>query len=1177
MHITKIILDGFKSYATKTEITDFDSSFNAITGLNGSGKSNILDSICFVLGITNLSHVRANNLQELIYKNGQAGIEKATVSIVFDNSDKSQSPVGYDTCNEITITRQVYKQQGKNRYLINGTVVPANKVKDLFGSVSLNVNNPHFLIMQGRVTKVLNMKPPEILAMLEEATGTRMYEDKKRETRRTIEKKDSKLMQTQQVLQEDLEPQMTKLAEDRQAFARYNTICRQLEQLQKVHTAWQFLCAEEGERRLANEVEQLVKTVEENLAKIEELKEQILQAKEELKELEKDKDQQSGNKLQGLEEELKKRELEQAKGESDVKHLNEQVNRERKSLKEASKNILEAESQIAKKHADIEGLKAASGTLLEDKNQAEKELDLAKKNLEALAMGMTTNEDGVATTVTEQLRQAEVESAICTDEMQQAKNAIRHIEPAYKIKAKQLAETENFFQKENAEMQNRELAVKQLQEQLALLGYDAELVEELDCKKQELVPKLRKLKAEVDNFDAVNQHLVFNYRDPYHGFDRSKVIGPVCQLFQLKDRKWARAVEAAAGGKLFQVIVDNDKTAKQLLKNGQLQRRVTIIPLNKIRGSEVDQSRLQAAQNVGGHNNVFRALDLITFDHRLEETMKYVFGRTLIAASLDIAERVAYDRSVNTKTVSACGSTCDPSGMLSGGSSAQGPSALEKLEQRRATQLELKQIEEHYERISEELRLSETQADRFNALNRDLMQRRVEWEQWKTRLANTTHAQLREEVEAMVTELEQRRKTVEEMTVRKTKADAKIKKLKDQMINAKGQQEKEIKEAKAKIERCAKIAKEAAEKCGNKEFKLKELHGDIDLLAKEIEEAQQKSNICNEALNELTTQLKAQEDALAVRIEAKKNAALKLKEHRQLVQAQSAEIASRYKDVERKQKQSDEMKLSNQQAEHDVKKKRREAVDAAEGVQAMLDQYPWIRKDREHFGKPNTDYDFGRNEPREVGRKVKELASQKEKLSKTVNARAHTQASQIEAQYKDLMKKRTQVMKDKDSILQTMKELDIKKEATIRAAYQRVNKDFGDIFSNLLTGANAKLQPPDGKSLLDGLEVKVSFGGVWKESLTELSGGQRSLVALSLILAMLLFKPAPIYILDEVDAALDLSHTQNIGLMIKNHFKSSQFIIVSLKDGLFSNANVLFRTKFVDGRSTVERFTSKKN
>lgn len=73
---------------------------------------------------------------------------------------------------------------------------------------------------------------------------------------------------------------------------------------------------------------------------------------------------------------------------------------------------------------------------------------------------------------------------------------------------------------------------------------------------------------------------------------------------------------------------------------------------------------------------------------------------------------------------------------------------------------------------------------------------------------------------------------------------------------------------------------------------------------------------------------------------------------------------------------------------------------------------------------------------------------------------------------------------------------------------------------------------------------------------------------------MLLLKPAPIYILDEVDAALDLSHTQNIGSMLKRHFKQSQFIVVSLKDGMFENANVLYRTKFVDGVSTVSRIAS---
>ena len=111
---------------------------------------------------------------------------------------------------------------------------------------------------------------------------------------------------------------------------------------------------------------------------------------------------------------------------------------------------------------------------------------------------------------------------------------------------------------------------------------------------------------------------------------------------------------------------------------------------------------------------------------------------------------------------------------------------------------------------------------------------------------------------------------------------------------------------------------------------------------------------------------------------------------------------------------------------------------------------------------------------------------------------------------------------------------------------------------------------------MEGLEVKVAFGEVWKESLSELSGGQRSLLALSLILALLLFKPAPIYILDEVDAALDLSHTQNIGRMIKAHFPHSQFIVVSLKEGMFNNADVLFRTKFVDGVSCVTRNSIKK-
>lgn len=158
------------------------------------------------------------------------------------------------------------------------------------------------------------------------------------------------------------------------------------------------------------------------------------------------------------------------------------------------------------------------------------------------------------------------------------------------------------------------------------------------------------------------------------------------------------------------------------------------------------------------------------------------------------------------------------------------------------------------------------------------------------------------------------------------------------------------------------------------------------------------------------------------------------------------------------------------------------------------------------------------------------------------------------------------VHRDKTKIESTITALDDFKRETLERTCAQVDADFGAIFADLLPGAFCRLEP-----VPEGLEIRVRLGGVWKDSLTELSGGQRSLTALALILALLRFRPAPMYILDEVDAALDLSHTQNIGSLLKRRFHGSQFIVVSLKEGMFTNANVLFRTRFRDGVSSVER------
>ncbi len=270
-------------------------------------------------------------------------------------------------------------------------------------------------------------------------------------------------------------------------------------------------------------------------------------------------------------------------------------------------------------------------------------------------------------------------------------------------------------------------------------------------------------------------------------------------------------------------------------------------------------------------------------------------------------------------------------------------------------------------------------------------------------------------------------------------------------------------------------------------------------------------------------------------------------------------------------KRSESARLEEKKISVKMTKYKKDTANASKSISMLMKKHPWIETEKEAFGVSGGDYDFSSGDAVSKSDALQSLQNQQAKLAKNINKKVMGMIEKAEAEYKELQRKRTVVENDKKKIQSVIEQLDEKKKAELQRTWVKVNRDFGSIFSTLLPGASAKLEPPEGKQAWEGLEVKVGFGDVWKESLSELSGGQRSLLALSLILSLLLFKPAPMYILDEVDAALDLSHTQNIGNMLKTHFSQSQFIVVSLKEGMFNNANVIFRTKFVDGVSTVRR------
>jgi structural maintenance of chromosome 2 len=324
----------------------------------------------------------------------------------------------------------------------------------------------------------------------------------------------------------------------------------------------------------------------------------------------------------------------------------------------------------------------------------------------------------------------------------------------------------------------------------------------------------------------------------------------------------------------------------------------------------------------------------------------------------------------------------------------------------------------------------------------------------------------------------------------------------------------------------------------------------IGKLEEEIGRLQQEVNTCRTAYETVKMALAAKQTEM--NHASKEAKTLETNREKSLKAAQTASLEAR--------------KIS-----HKLKQWESESKETGKKIAVMLRQYPWIDKEKRFFGVAGSDFDFATADVTQNQRRLTQLKNDQEKLMRKVNKKVMGMIEKAETEYKDLNQKREVILKDKSKIEAVIEELDVKKTQALETTWTKVNRDFGSIFSMLLPGTTAKLDPPENQSASEGLEVKVAFNGVWKDSLTELSGGQRSLLALSLILSLLLFKPAPMYILDEVDAALDLSHTQNIGLMLRTHFSSSQFIVVSLKEGMFNNANVIFRTRFVDGVSAVTR------
>jgi len=704
MHIKEIIIDGFKSYSVKTSISGFDRHFNAITGLNGSGKSNILDAICFVLGITSLSHVRASNLQELIYKYGNAGINKASVTIIFSNEDKKYSPIGCEEYDEIIVTRTIY--QGKSKYYLNGYSATQDNIKSLFQSVQLNISNPHFLIMQGKVTQVVNMKPLEILGLLEEAAGTSIYEMKKESALKLIKKKENKLEEINKILAEEITPQLEKLMKDKQNYLTWKSRENEISRIFKILTAHDFYNIKRNLSSKSDEVVQLNQLQEDFRLELNGLIQKIEVSNEQIVTIEGRFRHQIDKNVRDLENRFKEvtnsvKSYKHNK-ENTVKNL-ENSHREINKLELKNEKLKTAIENLNKQKIDFNSNLALYEKDNENKTNFLRELE---RNLENVNSGKNTVE-GELFNLSKLITEAKNNVAKSKTEKMNLNNQISFL-------AEERKKKNQIFNEFKKSLGSTKRQLSDINKEIAMLTEDMGGLEagNNNPQLQDFIMKsIQQKEAELSKYENKQNEILsrwasrveVQFRDPEVNFDRRKVKGRVIRLFSIENERFATALEQVAGGKLFNIIVDTETTSSLLLSRRCFDYGVILIPNNKITEKAIPADKMRMIQDIAG-NDAKLAIDLIKFDKEHLPAMQFVFGTTLVCATSEIARKLAYNENIRVKCVNLDGDVFDPIGTMTGGANfKQGDSILMKVQELNFLQGKIKIIRESISDSKKEL------------------------------------------------------------------------------------------------------------------------------------------------------------------------------------------------------------------------------------------------------------------------------------------------------------------------------------------------------------------------------------------------------------------------------------------------------------------------------------------
>lgn len=537
-------------------------------------------------------------------------------------------------------------------------------------------------------------------------------------------------------------------------------------------------------------------------------------------------------------------------------------------------------------------------------------------------------------------------------------------------------------------------------------------------------------------------------------------------------------------------MVENEKVGSQLLENGKLTKRVTMIPLNQIQAFKASAEKIATVKRLSS-DTAHLALSLVGYADDVSKAMEYVFGNVLVCPDADTAKRVTFHQDVKIKSVTLEGDVYDPSGTLSGGSKPTSSGILVKVQELKAVEDELNKSKRVLEQAERELELVKERMNRYKEAKRELDLKTHEVSLLEERVKESSTTRIVSEVESLKEQIKESQASITAAKQQQKDAEAECKRLAKEMNEFKNNREgklneirKDITKKKADLAKQTTAVKAVQKEIQTIELELEQMDKDLSTTQSEIAEAKKavlRSQKEHSNLQASIDTLQSEHDIVES----------DLREETKILSAFSQELDELDKVKKAKEKELANIDVEEKKIAHDLERLDADAKKTKQALVNYQNKYTWIEDDSPSFGKAGTPYDFSQHDMATARATCEDLSERQKGRSKKLNPKVMVMIDQVEKQEKELLKMYTQVEKDKVKIEETVAKLDAYKKEALTRTWEKVNGDFGGIFGELLPGNFAKLQPSDQQDITVGLEVKVRLGQVWKQSLTELSGGQR--------------------------------------------------------------------------------------